>query len=78
MLDRATAFDNFGEDEELAIALDRAVRDSKEPDFRHNDFRERRIKAALFTVLQGRFGTADETKSEVERVYNIVVNQGEY
>ncbi len=63
-------YDNCGEDEELALALDKAVRESKQADFRHNEFKERRIKKALYKVLQD--------KDEVERVYNIVVEQGEY
>lgn len=63
-------YDNCGEDEELALALDKAVRESKQADFRHNEFKERRIKQALYKVLKD--------KDEVERVYNIVVEQGEY
>lgn len=63
-------YDNCGEDEELALALDKAVRESKQADFRHNEFKERRIKQALYNVLKD--------KGEVERVYNIVVEQGEY
>ena len=63
-------FDNCGEDEVLALALDKAVRESKQADFRHNEFKERKIKRALFAILQD--------MDEVERVYNIVVEQGEY
>jgi type I restriction enzyme R subunit len=63
-------YDNCGNDEALAIAIDKAVRESKQVDFRHNSFKERRIKQALFKVLND--------KDEVERVYNIVVEQGEY
>jgi type I restriction enzyme R subunit len=63
-------FDNCGEDEALALALDKAVRESKQSDFRHNEFKERRIKQAIYKVLND--------KDEVEWVYNIVVKQGEY
>lgn len=63
-------FDNCGEDEAWALALDKAVRQSKQADFRHNEFKERKIKRALFAILQD--------MDEVERVYNIVVEQGEY
>lgn len=63
-------FDNCGEDEALALALDKAVRESKQDGFRHNEFKERRIKQALYKVLKD--------KDEVEKVYNIVVEQGEY
>lgn len=63
-------YDNCGEDEALALAIDKAVRESKLADFRHNGFKERPIKQALLKVLNDR--------DEVERVYNIVVEQGEY
>lgn len=63
-------FDNCGEDEAWALALDKAVRESKQADFRHNEFKERKIKRALFAILKD--------MDEVERVYNIVVEQGEY
>lgn len=63
-------YDNCGEDENLALAIDGAVRKSKQADFRHNEFKERRIKQALYQILKD--------KGEVERVYNIVVEQGEY
>jgi type I restriction enzyme R subunit len=63
-------YDNCGNDEALAIPIDKAVRESKQVDFRNNGFKERRIKQALFKVLND--------KDEVERVYNIVVEQGEY
>lgn len=63
-------YDNCGEDEELAIDIDKAVRESKQADFRHNEFKERKIKQALLRVLND--------KDKVERVYSIVVEQGEY
>lgn len=63
-------YDNCGNDESLTIALDTAVRESIQVDFRHNDFKERRVKRALYEVLNDR--------DEVERIYNIVVAQGEY
>jgi type I restriction enzyme R subunit len=87
-------YDNCGEDEAFAIAIDKAVRTSKQADFRNNDFKARRIKAALLEVVQNHgifaapkpnaFAEASEPYgkktelSEVERIYNIVVMQGEY
>jgi len=71
-------YDNCGEDVDLAIALDKAVCESKQADFRHNPFKEKRIKSALFAVLKDRYPTDSEAKSEVERIYNIVVEQDEY
>ncbi|MFA5689073.1 MAG: type I restriction endonuclease subunit R [Kiritimatiellales bacterium] len=63
-------YDNCDEDEQLALAIDEAVQSSRQADFRHNEFKERRIKQALYQVLND--------TNEVERVYNIVVEQGEY
>jgi len=63
-------YDNCGEDEELAMALHQAVLDSREHQFRHNTFKERRIKSAINSILND--------KEEVERVYKIIVEQGEY
>jgi len=67
---RRAFYDNRGEDENLAIAIDQAVQSSKQADFRYNEFKIRRIKRALLKVLG--------SKEEVERVYNIVAAQGEY
>jgi type I restriction enzyme R subunit len=63
-------YDNCGEDEELAIAIDKAVRENKLADFRHNEFKERRIKQAMYSALKDR--------GDVERVYNIVVEHVEH
>lgn len=63
-------YDNCGEDEVLAQAIDKAVRENKQADFRHNEFKERKIKQALYKVL--------DDKDKVEMVYAIVVEQGEY
>jgi type I restriction enzyme R subunit len=63
-------YDNCGEDEALAVAIDKVVRENLQEDFRHNKFKEKRIKAALLKILKD--------KNEVERVYNIVVEQEEY
>jgi len=63
-------YDNFGEDEAMAIAIDKAVRESIQDDFRHNDFKEKKIKKALFDVLKD--------YNEVERAYAIVAEQKEY
>ena len=68
-------YDNCGEDEDFAVVLHQAVLDSKEHQFRHNQFKERRIKNAINNVLKNK-GLSD--KEEVERIYNIVVEQGEY
>lgn len=63
-------YDNFGEDELLAIKLNKAVLSSKMEGFRNNPVKENRIKRALFQVLND-----DEL---VERAYKIIVEQEEY
>ncbi|MCL2007168.1 MAG: HsdR family type I site-specific deoxyribonuclease [Treponema sp.] len=63
-------YDNCGENVSLAIALDNAVRESKLDGFRHNTFKEKKIKKALYDILKNH--------DEVERVYNIASAQKEY
>ena len=63
-------YDNCGEDEELAIRLDKAIRARKQDGFRSNPVKENRIKQELYKVL------GDE--DEVERIYKLAVEQEEY
>lgn len=63
-------YDNVGGDEVLAIELHKAVMDSKMSGFRGDSIKERRIKRALFAILN------DDT--EVERLYKIIEKQEEY
>ena len=63
-------YDNFGNDEQLALTLDQTIRDSKEADFRNNQFKAKKIKRALFTVL------GDQVL--VESVYALAAEQPEY
>jgi type I restriction enzyme R subunit len=63
-------YDNCGENAELAVALDKAVRESKQDDFRRNEFKIKNIKQAISIILT--------SKEEVERVYNIIAEQKEY
>ncbi len=63
-------YDNCGEDEELALRLHEAVLSSKQPGFRKNPIKENRIKKKIYDILLD--------KSEVERVYKLIVEQEEY
>ena len=60
-------YDNFGNDDTLATALENAVENSKQDRFWENIVKQRRIKAALFGVLH------DENKTE--QAYQIAVEQ---
>ena len=63
-------YDNFGEDEELALKIDHAVRMSAMEGFRNNEVRARQVKRALFNILHD--------QECVEEVYKIIVEQKEY
>ena len=63
-------YDNFGGDEQLALTLDQKIRDSKEADFRNNQFKVNKIKRALFSVLGD--------KVLVESAYALAAEQPEY
>lgn len=63
-------YDNCGEDEALALRLDKAIRSRKQDGFRNNPVKENRIKQELYKVLN------DE--GEVERIYKLAAEQEEY
>ena len=63
-------YDNCGEDEQTALKLHKAIIKAKQEGFRNNPVKENKIKRALYQILN------DE--DEVERVYQIVVEQEEY
>ena len=46
-------FDNLGQNEELALKVDSAVRTTKKDGFRGNRFKEREIEIAIRAVLSG-------------------------
>jgi type I restriction enzyme R subunit len=63
-------YDNCGENEELALRLHEAVLQSKQDRFRHNSVKENRIRRELLKIL--------DDESEVERLFKIICEQGEY
>ncbi len=63
-------YDNCGEDEELAIKLHNAVLTSKLEGFRNNPVKEKKIKKAIYKILNN--------PEEVERIYKLIVEQEEY
>ena len=63
-------YNNLSNDVSLAMACDEAVRYSKQDNFRGDLVKERNIKKALYNVLN------DEV--EVERIFQIIVNQKDY
>lgn len=63
-------FNNLGENEELALRVDHAVKDARPDGWRGVEPKERVIKAAIYDLL------GDE--AEVERVFAIIKAQREY
>lgn len=64
-------YNNLGQNEELALAVDEAVRRVRPDGWRDNQARENTIKQALLPLLG-----SDE--SEVERIFPIIKAQSEY
>lgn len=73
-------YDNFGEDEEYALALHKAVLDTKQDHFRGDLIKERQIKGGIYRVVQKYMNKAerDEQMATVEKIYEIVKEQAEY
>jgi type I restriction enzyme R subunit len=63
-------YHNLGNNEALALQLDEAVKTVKKSDWRGNLPKENEIKAALLKILKD--------KDEVERIFSIIKQQGEY
>ena len=63
-------YHNLGENEELALLMDKAVKYSRSADWRGNIPAERTIKQSMYGVLKD--------KDEVERIFPIVKEQNEY
>ncbi len=63
-------YGNLGDNEELALRVDEAVKHSRHDGWRGVEVRERGIKAALYAVLKD--------KDEVERIFTIIKAQKEY
>jgi type I restriction enzyme R subunit len=72
---RRALFDNLGQNEELAVALDKTIIAERQDNFRGNIFRERALKNVVRETL-AKYNTTDE--AELERIFEIIKNQKEY
>ncbi|MCX6170006.1 MAG: HsdR family type I site-specific deoxyribonuclease [Ignavibacteriales bacterium] len=64
-------YNNVGKQKDLAIALDKAIMESRKADWRDNNGpREKEVKAAMYKILKD--------INEVERIFAIVKQQNEY
>ena len=64
-------YDNLGKDEVLALAVDEAVRSSRQDDWRSNTFKVKKVKLAIKSALK-------ENEPPTEQVLELVKNQNEY
>jgi len=64
-------YDNLNDDEARAVAVDRAVRETKKEAWRGNRFKEREIRAAIKLALDGEGELTDQ-------IFGIVKEQREY
>jgi len=82
-------YNNLGKDEELALRIDKAVKETKRDDFRGNLPKEREIKAEIFKLLSfysvdSGIDVANEPpapygmENKVERIFDIIKAQEEY
>jgi type I restriction enzyme R subunit len=63
-------YDNLGNDEGLAIALDTVIRSTKKADWRGDLVKEREIKYVIYETV--------DDEDEVEPIFELVKNQREY
>ncbi|WP_371154106.1 hypothetical protein [Jannaschia sp. 2305UL9-9] len=63
-------FDNLDGDEPLTLEVDQAVRHTAPFEWRGNKMRERKVRRCLEQVL--------EDPDAVERIFEVLKNQGEY
>jgi len=63
-------FDNLGQNEELALALDSIIQSTKKANWRGNLIKERELKRAIRTLIKA--------EDEVDRIFELMKNQQEY
>ena len=68
-------YDNLESNEQLAISIDRKVKEDRYDGWRGNKIKERGIRNVIKQVLES-FGITDE--KDIEKVMNLVRNQDEY
>jgi type I restriction enzyme R subunit len=84
---RKALYDNLGQDANLAVAVDSAVLDSRQDDWRGNAMKIKRVRLAIKTALDQRGKVAaealgsysvDQDNERLEAVLELVKHQHEY
>jgi type I restriction enzyme R subunit len=68
---KRSLYDNLGKDETLALAVDRAIRESRQDDWRNNPFKVRRVRFAIKVAL-------NDNDELTAKTLELVKNQYEY
>lgn len=63
-------YNNLGQDEQIALSIDKAIKETRQADWKGNMAKERDIKRVLFEILQN--------DDETERIFKILKEQAEY
>ncbi len=74
-------YDNFGQNEQYALALHKAILENRQDHFRGDLIKERQIKSGIYKVIckfKGSKCSQDEMMREVEQIYSIAKEQEEY
>ena len=71
---RRALYDNLDNNEQLALAVNEAVRSYKQDDWESNTFKTKRIKLAI----KGALGEKDKDGKLTERILDLVRHQTEY
>ncbi len=66
-------YDNLGKDEAVALAVDAAVRENKQDDWRSNAVKVKKVMLAIKHALEDQ-----ESQAEVKAVLELVKNQNDY
>ncbi len=64
-------YDNLGKNEAVALAVDRAVRENKQDDFRSNPMKVKKVRLAIKAVLH-------HDEALTNQILELVMNQNEY
>lgn len=71
-------YHNLDENEELALAMDKAVRYHKKADWKGDDTKELELKQVIFYILEPTCSSQEEAEQETERIFPVIREQEEY
>lgn len=75
---RRAFFDYFEKDENLAVSIDRAIRNAIRPDWKRNFQKQQNIRLAIYENLLIYGYDEDEATAETAAVFEITERQAEY